>query len=287
VPESIQCVHCGKELSPNGEQPCPYCGKTGRKFEVGLRNGVGFRDDLAVGLTQGETGRFALHSDSRNPTDVVLIEKHIRSFLNGEFAAFEEYVASLVDKFDNSITGTQVFYRGIDSIYRNNISGNRIGPSPSPKDGRYNTKEEKALYLIDNVHFLAGELGSSKLLVQEFEINLAELRVADLSSENKLIDNSLALLFQMTERGKLASGLDFEAVLQNKGKSRYLLSQRIAASFRAHGWQALYIPGVHGKPGMHYRNLVIFGPCVDRWREWAKGNYRSYSNMEINHNESA
>jgi hypothetical protein len=77
----------------------------------------------------------------------------------------------------------------------------------------------------------------------------------------------------MAERGVTSSGYPFENELQSQGQSRYLVSQLLSNCFKKHAWDGLYIPGVHGKPGHHYHNLVIFGPAVDEWKKWAHGSY--------------
>ncbi len=272
------CSHCGEELSPSGDQPCPYCGKMGRTICASLRDGISVRDDQAVGLTDGKTGRSAIHSDTRNPTETILIQSHIQTFVAGEPAEMGTSIDNLVAAFSSVLSGDYgTFYRGLDAASRYKIKGGRIGPALKPSDGRYNTRSEKYIYLIDDPAFLSFEIGASKVLVQEYKIPLSKTRIADLSVNNTEVENSLSLILQMTERGKTSSGFEFENHLQQKGLSRYLLSQSVARVFKQRGWQGMYVPGVHGKPGNTYRNLALFGTCVNDWKKWAIGNYYEYS----------
>jgi len=270
------CSHCGNILSPIGEQPCPYCGQTGRIINNLQESKIHLTDDIAVDLKHGETGRSARHSDTKYPTDKELIEKYIINFIEGDTSDFENYINNLVSHFISPTILESVFYRGVNSSLRNKIIGKKIGPSPNPKDGRYNVNGEKSIYLIDNYLFLPEEIGANEILVQEYRIP-SVINIANLSPENNIINNSLSLIFQMTERGMTASEYNFELELQMQGKSKYFLSQNVANVFKKHGWQGLYVPGVHGKNSETYKNLVIFGSYVESWEKWAIGEFRTYS----------
>ena len=88
---------------------------------------------------------------------------------------------------------------------------------------------------------------------------------------DKNIHNSLALAFDMAESGMTSTGYHFEEELQARSRSRYLVSQLLSSYFMKNTWDGLYIPGVHGNGECHYHNLVIFGPIVDKWKDWADG----------------
>ncbi len=275
----VTCSHCGAQLLSNDDQPCPFCGKKGCHIKVSLSDAVSLRDDLAIGLTDGKTGRSARHSDTRNPTDNKLIQGHIATLVKGNSAEAEAYFQSLVDPISSSLSAHKgTFFRGVPASKRDKIDGLRIGPRRKPKDGRYNSPGEKCIYLIDNPRFLSAELeGVLEMLVQRYNIPISELRIADLSVGNANLSNSLSLLLQMTERGTTSSGFDFESQLENKGRSRYALSQYVADSFKRRDWQGMYIPGVHGSPGDTYNNLVIFGACVDAWMTWTVNDYYEFN----------
>lgn len=271
---SDECLHCGRQLPPQKPQPCPYCGGTGRRLLVDVQDTVGMKDDLAIGITHGQTGRYALHADSAHPTDTLFIDDLVRKAADGRPDELWVYLDGLVAQFESAAVIETAFYRGVSAGIRDKIVGSQIGPSPAPSQGRYNHKGEKCIYLIDNLSFLSAEVGVRELLVQDFRVPLHELRVADLTPQNAAVSNSLSLVFQMTERGKTGAGFDFEDHLTNRGESRYFVSQLVADAFKRRGWQGLYIPGVHGEGGVTYRNLALFGDCVDRWQEWAIGTYR-------------
>ena len=271
-------MHCGRELPVNLQGLCPFCGKTGKKIKVTVQDSIKLSDDLAIGITHGSTGRYALHSDSRFPTDAVRIEELIGDFLSGATAPLESFIEDLVIQFNSPATFEGTFYRGVNSTTRAQIAGKKIGPSPTPRDGRYNAKNEKALYLIDNPAFLKAEVCSAEVLVQEYRIDLSRFRVADLSPANRHVANSLSLLFQAAERGKTGAGREFEAELVFQRKSRYLISQSLASSFTKLGWEGLYVPGVHGEGESHYSNLAILGSRVGYWESWTIGTFRLYKN---------
>ena len=99
------------------------------------------------------------------------------------------------------------------------------------------------------------------------------MRIADLSSENSSMDNSLSLAFQRAESGRTASGYEFKDALKKKGKLKYLMSQLLAACFKKQGWDGIYVPGVHGERGKCYHNLSIFEAKVSNWRDWTTHPY--------------
>jgi|GEM_PF-2053738 len=277
----VTCTHCGSPLSPDGDQPCPVCGKTGRHICASISDGVSMRDDLAIRSTDGRTGRSALHSDTANPTDTVQIQASIDSFVNGDPRALEKCVSALVQGFGFRLDlDNRRFFRGVSTAARCRVVGRHLGPSPQPRDGRYNERGEQCIYLIDDWRFLPVELGTNELLVQEYLIPVDRLRIADLSAANTELSNGLALVFQMTERGRTSSGFEFERELVVKGKSRYAVSQTVARAFKQRRWQGMYIPGVHGTPGDTYRNLALFADCVKDWEEWTVGDYREFGGQK-------
>lgn len=269
-----RCSHCGVSLKDTGDQPCYKCGKTGRTISVTVQDGITIRDDLVIGSTSGQTNRSTTHADTRNPTDTVKIQKLIIDFVENGIDGLTPYIDFLVKKFDTPLLGkTLKFFRGVDISVKKHLSSGKIGPSPIANDGRYNVKGEKCIYLIDNQDFLYSELNSSSILIQRFDVPVDSLRIADISSNNDNLHNSLALAFDMTENGRTSSGYNFEAELEKRGKSKYLVSQLLSSSFKRNGWDGIYIPGVHGSQGRHYHNCTIFSTVVDQWEDWANGPY--------------
>jgi hypothetical protein len=129
--------------------------------------------------------------------------------------------------------------------------------------------------LIDDIRFLSKELKTSPpFLIQEYDnIPFNSLNIANLSSENTVLDNSLALAFQWAESGRTSSGYKFEEILRKKGESEYLVSQLLAGCFKTQGWDGIYIPGVHGELGKHYHNLSIFEANISNWYNWTTRPY--------------
>ena len=209
------------------------------------------------------------------PIDTSLIESHIKEFVVGHSAPFEGYLDDLVAHFGSQATFTGDFFRGVPST--TDLKGKKtIGPSPYREENRYNVSTEKYIYLIDDLSFLPVEIRSNYCLAQDYRIVLTTMKIANLSADNKDLVNSISLIFQMTELGWTTRGYDFEDDLKKNGKSRYLLSQSAANSFKKQGWDGLYVPGVHGSSGKTYRNLVLFGDCVDSYSDWLVGEYYSY-----------
>lgn len=230
------------------------------------------RDDLILEVKSAKTNRLIKHSDSIKKTDASRIEDLIVRYVEHGSSDLESYIEVFIKSFSNRlISKNAIFFRGINASIMGKLNSDQIGPSPCPADGRYNKAGEKCLYLIDTIDFLYSELNSLKILVQRYEMPLSILKIADLSPNNKNVCNSLALAFDMSERGITSSGYPFEKELEKRGKSAYLVSQLLSSLFRKYGWDGMHIPGVHGEQGRHYHNLTIFGSIVDEWKAWAKG----------------
>ena len=231
-------------------------------------------DDLVLEVKSAKTNRVIIHSNSMEKTDAGLIGELIVSYVEHESSDLDSYIEDLVKNFSNRLSlPNSVFFRGADISVKDKLTSDQVGPSPCPKDGRYNKSGEKCIYLSDTIDFLYSELNATELLLQRYVIPLDGLRIADLSPNNKNLCNSLALAFDMAERGMTASGYGFEKELEERGKSRYLVSQLLSFLFNKYGWDGIYIPGVHGEQGRHYHNLAISGTIVDEWKSWANGSY--------------
>lgn len=227
-----KCSHCDTPLNSIDEQPsCPNCGIPRRApalFSECVESGLNLTNHEAVKYTSGKTNRSTIHSDSQNEPDTGKLQELIISYVEHEATDFGSYIEELVNDFNNRLCLTNpIFYRGANESIKNSLPpSNQIGPSLNPSDGRYNIVGEKCIYLIDTIDFLCAELElpSSSILVQRFDIPLDTLKIADLSTNNKGIHNSLALAFDMAESGRTSSGYFFEKELQNRCKSRYLVS---------------------------------------------------------------
>lgn len=238
-----------------------------------LQDNLHNNDSCIAKLTNGKTGRLTTPLNTKNTTDKEKIEKLIEEYIENYTWDLKDYIENLVKDFNSPLRLQNCkFYRGVDSSTK--LVSNKIGPAPNPGDNRYNIQGEKCLYLIDNnINFLFEELNLPTLLIQEYNIPVNDFKVADLSSNNKTLHNSLGLAFEMTERGKTLSGYNIEEELEKRRKSKYLISQLLAKYFKECDWDGLYIPGVHGEPENHYCNLAIFGQIVDQWEKWTVGDY--------------
>ena len=230
--------------------------------------------DLKLEVKNARTNRKIVHSDDQNPTDAGNLHQLTISYVEEDSKELYKFIDLLVKEFD-CIAGlsNQIFYKGIDSSKAGDLPSKRIGPSPNPKDNRYSVKGEKCLYLIDKYDFLFEEIKpeTNSICFQKYNIPLKKYKIADVSPSNRNLHNSLALAFDMAERGVTPSGYPFEEELKKRGKSKYQVSQLLSSLFKKHGWEGLYIPGVHGVQGRHYHNLAIFNSIIDKWEEWAKG----------------
>lgn len=248
-----------------------------KEIKMVISDELPMKDDCVIRHISGNTNRSTIHANSKNPTDTDKLQELIVEYIETDIKNSEEFIKNLVKNFNSPLRLQNCkFFRGIKSSEENKLVSNKIGPNPNPEDGRYNTQGEKCLYLIDdNINFLFEELNSLSLpiLIQEYNIPIDDFKIADLSSNNTILHNSLGLAFKMTESGKTSSGYNIEKALEQRGKSKYLISQLLARYFKECDWNGLYIPGIHGKPGNHYHNLAIFDTIVDQWEQWAIGNY--------------
>lgn len=237
---------------------------------------IGVSDRNIIGFTKHQTGRSTVNHDSLYHTKAIEINALIRKFVEIPNDELRQFILPLVQNFSAKFHSTRnTYYRGLPDSMEEKLKCDRISPSPDPDDNRYSVKKEPCLYLIDDIQFLGKELKtSSPLLIQEYDnIRFNSLNIADLSSENVSLDNSLALAFQWAESGRTDSGYKFEEILRKKGKSKYLVSQLLAKCFKIHGWDGIYVPGVHGESGKHYHNLSIFEAKISNWYNWTTRPY--------------
>ncbi len=246
----------------------------GRKLEVNVSDGIIARQELIIGSTDGKTNRSLIHSDSINPTDTLKLNKYIIGYVEESSFELDLFIEQLIKNFETILTlDKSTFYRGLDSLKKKQLATSTIGPPDNPKHGRYNVEGEICLYLTDNFNFLFSEISAKSVLVQKYRIPINNLKIADLSPNNKALHNSLALAFQMTERGNTSSGYDIKQELEKRGKNEYLVSQLLASHFKKYNWDGMYIPGVHGATGVHYHNLVLFSLITknNKWKPWTVG----------------
>ena len=241
-----------------------------KDLKISVGEQIGVSESIIIGSKEDNTNRTVLHHDSECSTDSVKIDELIKNFVEDHKPDLENFLSVLVTKFSMRFQKpTKCFFRGLPVSEEDKLESDRLVPSPNPKDNRYSVRGEPCLYLIDDMYFLDKELKTSSLLIQEYDnIPFDIVRIADLSPENKALDNSLALALQRAESGRTASGYKFEKALREKDRSRYLVSQLLATCFKKKGWDGFFIPGVHGGSGEHYHNLTIWGDCLASWSKW-------------------
>ena len=282
------CLHCGERLYAEevvksfeeirGKlRKQEKCGKMGISIVKVVNERVTATDDRVTQSRNDKTNRSVKLVDSKNPTDLLKLHDLIVSYIEKSQKDLGLYFEDLVKEFNTNLNlKSNTFYRAVPITAKSKLESSQIGPSPNPKDGRYNYESESCLYLTDNIDSLPRELNSKRLLCQKYEIPINRYKIADLSTSKKnSYNNNLALAFEMTESGKIGAGYNFEEQLKNKGKSRYTISQLLSSYFKIYDWEGLLIPGVHGGNGYHYHNLVIFSTVISHWKEWAAGDYFS------------
>ena len=235
---------------------------------------VNIGEGFTISSRSLRTNRTVTLADSQNETDSAKLQKMIVNFVENNSNDLFSYVEKLVIVFNQRLEMKETtFYRAIEKSKETSLSSKQIGPSPNSSAGRYNNQGQKCIYLSDSYESLRNELKTNSILIQKYLIPIDKLKIADLSSSNKSLNNSLGLVFDMTENGKTSSGYNFEEILGKKGKCQYCISQEISNIFLKNGWEGLYIPGVHGTKEKYYNNLVIFNEAVKQWHNWAIGEY--------------
>ncbi|MCG6880668.1 MAG: hypothetical protein LJE96_16190 [Deltaproteobacteria bacterium] len=75
-------------------------------------------DDVVFQFTNGKTNRSTIHSDSRNGTDTVKIQKLILDYVEHEGRDLELCFEPLVNNFNNRLyLTTKAFYRAVISKF--------------------------------------------------------------------------------------------------------------------------------------------------------------------------
>lgn len=247
-----------------------------------LIDNINLTDDIVAKVTRGNTNRTHIATNTKNPVDTEKIRNLIIEFLYNRDNKIFNYIRNLVSNFDDILSNNNTtFYRAIDYSIKSKLTTNKIGPSPYPDDNRYSKKGENALYLIDKKDFelISKEINleKDKLLLQKYKIPIDDIKIADISSCNKNINNSILIIFDICETGNISSKIKINKKFKEIGLSEYLFSQKIAGIFKEFGWDGLYIPGVHGSINNHYHNLCIFSPKCNNWENWTSEPYQIYN----------
>jgi len=153
-----------------------------------------------------------------------------------------------------------VFFRG-RSVTSEPPRVDQMGPPPlgcDPSGGRYNRPGERVLYLSDSEEGLLREFSAWHIegapYVQRYRLPLDRLRIADFTIIPN--DHFVAAVFSKAE----------ECNVDGRGPNSYIFSQLVAELVMAH-FDGMRMPGVRGKRGSWYSNVVVFQPYPN-WRDW-------------------
>jgi len=137
----------------------------------------------------------------------------------------------------------------------------QMGPPPLnrvPAAGRYNRPGKRVLYLSDSEEGVLRELSAWLVegvpYVQRYRLPLDKLNIADFAVIPD--DHFVTAAFSKAE----------ECYVDGRGPSNYIFSQLLAELVMAQ-FDGMRIPGVRGKPGSWYSNVVIFQPYPN-WHDW-------------------
>lgn len=124
--------------------------------------------------------------------------------------------------------------------------------------GRYNKVNQAVLYLCESEEGLRQELNNycisgKTVYVQSYTIPNG-LRIADFRSIPP--DHFVAAAFEKAEGSNVIS----------RGPENYVFSQHIGTIVSQH-FDGMIVPGVRGRPGTHYSNVILFNPHPE-WPEW-------------------
>ncbi len=261
----------------------------GSNIKLTFEDHITMKDTFQAKVEEVKTGRSVIHHDSEEPTATTPMRKLVtgltEGLINNNASQIGDYTEKLksflapnIDNFNHVKNGAIVCYRGVWKGVP--IKSATIGPAPSPSENRYNKTGEKCLYLIDKRIFIPDELELNPTdpywQEQKYEFPAFKFNIADISSENQDLDNTLGIAFQISESGQVFIGGDFSQthqIFKTDKNKRYRFSQILSELFKDRGWDGIFVPGVLGHSGMTYHNVVVFESIVDQWKDWTVGNY--------------
>ena len=137
-----------------------------------------------------------------------------------------------------------------------------MGPEDPPvHENWYNEIGVVALYLCDcerGVHREVKQRSDPRVYLQEYDIPLDKLRLADFSSAH--LDNFTRAVFEAAEDCCIES---------YAGPSDYRFSQVVGQLVREANYDGMLVPSVRGDQDFRFRNVVIFDE--DRqWHAWSR-----------------
>lgn len=138
-----------------------------------------------------------------------------------------------------------------------------MGPPPEPRENRYNSRSQGALYLCDSEEGVRRELcpeGEGQLALQDYVLPLDSLRLADFAASG--LSELLSAAFDMAESSLVPGRV---------GRGDFLFSQVLADLVRESRFQGMLVPGVRGDREHRYLNVVVFDPPAGHdWPLWSR-----------------
>jgi hypothetical protein len=172
--------------------------------------------------------------------------------------AAEEF-RSLISEAPRVISSIVCFR--VRGITRESPTSRQMGPPPincKTSGGRYNTPGEHVLYLSDSEDGVIREFKAQRMkgapYIQRYNLPVDKLCLADLTKIPE--DHFVCHVFSKAE----------ECNVEGRGNPGYNFSQ-IIAEFVKVNFDGMRVPGVHGEPGQHYSNIIVFRPFPD-WCNW-------------------
>lgn len=273
---SVECGSCKKQLSEVfaavPRTPCPACGSTTRVFSESLVSGVKVSVSVVASQRYGHTGREVLGAEAEQRViDWAALTERDAIMTH---PVVDDVRALLVSA--PCLAGDKlVLFRGsgIGETEQRPPSVERMGPLPLsriPREGRYHREGERLLYLADSEDGVRQEMEAwhtkGTPFIIRVEVPLTSLRIADFS--NWPTDHLITAVFARAEMCNV----------DGRGPMNYALSQ-VIGQLVAEQFDGMRIPGVRGRPGGHYKNVVLFRQLED-WPNWtnpASPPYRLFS----------
>jgi hypothetical protein len=144
-----------------------------------------------------------------------------------------------------------------------------MGPPPidcKTIGGRYNNPGEHVLYLSDSEDGLIREFKAQKMkgypYIQRYNLPVDKLCIADFNKIPQ--DHFVCHVFSKAE----------ECNVKGRGIPGYNFSQIVSEIVKVN-FDGMRVPGVNGKIGQHYSNVIVFRPFPG-WCNWLDSGFTPY-----------
>jgi len=284
MPDTVECGGCGTRLSEEftgiPRKPCPNCGAMNRVFSASLAHAKYNVSGTAIDslLSYGHTGRKVLGSEAERRAEEWRLANRDELLSHPVAEEFRASVSSAPVLSGDSL----VLFRGRDirESEQRPPTVEQMGPLPLnyiPRGNRYNREGKRALYLADSEDGVRREMKvwhtEGTPYVIRIEVPLTSLRIVDFS--NWPTDDLITAVFARAETCNVGQ----------RGPTNYIFSQAVG-ELVSERFDGMRIPGVHGTPGAHYKNIVLFRRLED-WSNWANPANPAYRMFPPSHEHIA